>query len=201
MATEILLASRNAHKIAELSAILEPQLPGVTVSGDDGPESVENGLSFTENALIKARECAKRTGKPAIADDSGLSVAALNGCPGIFSARWAGSARSDRDNLELVLWQISDLADSQRQAEFVCAAAAVIPQPDGSLREIAVLGRWEGSLLREPAGEHGFGYDPIFQPAGYEVSAAQLDPELKNQLSHRRRAFQALLPQLVAELG
>ncbi|WP_166987538.1 RdgB/HAM1 family non-canonical purine NTP pyrophosphatase [Canibacter zhoujuaniae] len=199
--TEVILASRNAHKLEELRAILAPLLPEVQLVGDDGPEPVESGISFAENALIKARAAAIRTGKPAIADDSGIAVRVMGGAPGIFSARWGGPARSDSANVDLLLWQLKDVPAAHREASFVCAAALVVPDAAGSTTEDVVLGEWEGSVLNERRGENGFGYDPIFQPRGMDVSAAEIDPEKKNLLSHRRRAFEALIPLLQQRLG
>lgn len=196
MAT-VVLASRNAHKLEELGTILREELPTLTLIGDDGPGPTENGLSFAENALIKAREAAQRTGLPAIADDSGIAVDAMNGSPGIFSARWGGPSRDDRANVDLLLWQMRDLTRAEhRRAAFVCAAALVMPNGD----ETVQIGRWEGTLLREPRGDGGFGYDPIFQPEGSEVSAAELNPEEKNAQSHRRRAFTLLAPDVAARV-
>lgn len=189
---QVVLATHNAHKVGELREILAPQLPGIEVLGYDGPEPVENGVTFTENALIKARAAAAHTGLPAIADDSGIRVDVLGGSPGIFSARWAGPARDDGENLRLLLWQLSDLADEHRAGNFTCVAALALP--DG--REDAVTGVWQGRVLREPSGAGGFGYDPIFQPSGYEGSAADLSREEKNRVSHRARAFAQLVPLL-----
>ena len=194
--TQVVLASHNAHKLEELRRILAPLVPGIELLGYDGPEPVESGLSFEENALLKARAAAVVTGLPALADDSGISVAVLGGSPGIFSARWAGPARSDAANVELLLWQLNDVPEAHRAAAFVCAAALVVP--DG--REGAVRGEWEGSILRAPAGEGGFGYDPVFRPAGDTRSAAELTPAEKDAASHRRRAFTALAPELHALL-
>lgn len=189
---QVVLATHNAHKVGELREILAPQLPGIEVLGYDGPEPVENGVSFAENALIKARAAAAHTGLPAVADDSGVCVDVLGGSPGIFSARWAGPARDDGENLRLLLWQLSDLADEHRGANFTCAAALALP--DG--REETVAGIWPGRILREPSGAGGFGYDPIFQPEGYAGSAADLSREEKNRVSHRARAFAQLVPVL-----
>ena len=194
--TQVVLASHNAHKLEELRRILAPLVPGIELLGYDGPEPVESGLSFEENALLKARAASVVTGLPALADDSGISVAVLGGSPGIFSARWAGPARSDAANVELLLWQLNDVPEAHRAAAFVCAAALVVP--DG--REVAVRGEWEGSILRAPAGEGGFGYDPVFRPAGDTRSAAELTPAEKDAASHRRRAFTALAPELHALL-
>jgi XTP/dITP diphosphohydrolase len=190
--TRVVLASHNAHKLEELRRILSPLVPGIELVGYDGPEPVENGVSFEQNALLKARAAAEHTGLPAIADDSGVSVDVLGGCPGIFSARWGGPERSDARNVELLLWQLSDIADEHRAASFVCAAALALPGE----RESVVRGEWRGSILRAPAGEGGFGYDPVFRPEGETRSAAELSPQEKDAASHRRRAFTALAPEL-----
>lgn len=202
---QIVLASHNAHKLEELRRVLGPQIPGIELIGYDGPEPVEDGLSFEENALIKARTAAAHTGLPAIADDSGIAVEVLGGCPGIFSARWSGPARDDDANLELLLSQVADIADEHRQAGFVCAAALVIPGDPEVLgqpaTEICELGVWQGTLLRERTGENGFGYDPIFQPEGSTRSAAELSAAEKDEFSHRARAFTMLAPEILARLG
>jgi XTP/dITP diphosphohydrolase len=190
--TQVVLATHNAHKVEELRRILEPQLPGIEVLAYDGPEPVEDGVTFEENALIKARAAARHTGLPAIADDSGIAVDILGGSPGIFSARWAGPARDAGENLRLLLWQLSDVRDEYRGANFTCVAALAYP----SGREHAVTGVWPGRILREAAGAGGFGYDPIFQPEGSHVSAAEMSSEAKNQQSHRARAFHQLVPVL-----
>lgn len=201
MAT-VVLASHNAHKLEELRRILTPLVPGIDLISYDGPEPVENGLTFEANALIKARAAAAHTGLPAIADDSGISVEALNGCPGIFSARWGGPARSDAANVELLLWQMSDVSDEHRAAAFVCAAALALPPVnDVPGDESVVRGEWSGSLLRAGAGDGGFGYDPVFQPEGEHRSAAQLSPAEKDAISHRRLAFTALAPELQDRLA
>ena len=187
---QIVLATHNQHKVDELRRILAPQLPGVEVLAYDGPEPVENGATFTENALIKARAAAAHTGLPAIADDSGICVDVLGGAPGIFSARWAGPNRDSGENLRLLLWQVSDIADDHRGAHFTCAAALALP--DGT--EQSVIAEWPGQLLHEPNGANGFGYDPIFLPDGYAISAAELSGHVKNQVSHRAMAFEALIP-------
>lgn len=190
----LVLASHNAHKLEELRRILGPLIPGIELIGYDGPEPVENGLSFADNALLKARAAAAHTGLPAIADDSGVSVDVLGGMPGIFSARWGGPARSDRANVDLLLWQLTDVNDDHRAAGFVCAAALVLPDVDDN--EVCRVGVWPGKIAREPRGEHGFGYDPIFIPEGETRSAAELSSEEKDQLSHRTRAFRALAPEI-----
>ena len=194
---QIVLATHNAHKVEELRRILAPQLPGVEVLAYDGPEPVEDGISFTENALIKARAAASHTGLPAIADDSGICVDILGGAPGIFSARWSGPAKDAGENLRLLLWQLSDVPEEHRDAHFTCVAALALP--DGTER--AVTGEWPGQLLFEPAGANGFGYDPIFLPEGYAISAAELSAHVKNQVSHRAIAFEGLVPVLREVLG
>lgn len=188
----VVLASHNAHKLEELRRILGPLIPGLDLVGYSGPEPAETGLTFEQNALLKARAATAHTGLAAIADDSGIAVDALGGCPGIFSARWAGPAKSDAGNRELLLWQLSDLSGAHRAASFVCAAALVTP--DGT--ETVVRGEWRGSVLREEAGLGGFGYDPIFLPEGEVRSAAELTPEEKDAQSHRRRAFTLLAPEM-----
>ncbi len=199
---QLVLASHNAHKLEELRRILAPLVPGIELIGYDGPEPVENGVSFEQNALLKARAAAAHTGLPAIADDSGIAVDVLGGCPGIFSARWGGPARSDAGNVDLLLWQLSDLADEHRAAAFVCAAALALPAADGRPGDDAVVrGEWRGSVLRAPAGAGGFGYDPVFLPEGGARSAAELDPAEKDAVSHRRRAFTALAPEIARRLA
>lgn len=201
---QVVLASHNAHKLEELRRVLAPLVPGIELIGYDGPEPVESGVTFEENALLKARAAAAHTGLPAIADDSGISVDVLGGCPGIFSARWGGPERSDSGNVDLLLWQLSDLADEHRGAAFMCAAALALPPgasgsgDDGD--EVSVLAAWRGSVLRAPAGEGGFGYDPLFLPEGETRSAAQMTAEEKDAVSHRRRAFTELSKELLRRL-
>jgi XTP/dITP diphosphohydrolase len=198
----LVLATHNAHKLAELRAILVPALPDLdpasVVSARDvgAPEPVEDGVTFAENALIKARALAAFTGLPAVADDSGLSVDVLGGAPGIFSARWSGRHGDDLANLNLLLAQLGDIADEHRAARFTCAAALVTP--DGA--EQVELGSLEGRLAHAPRGEHGFGYDPILIVEGGDLTAAELPPERKNAISHRGRAFRALAPSVVRVL-
>jgi XTP/dITP diphosphohydrolase len=191
-APRVVLATRNKHKIEELRAILaatgvEVELLGVA-EFPDLPDVAETGVTFAENALLKAVDVAARTGLAAIADDSGLCVDVLGGAPGIFSARWAGKHGEDKANLELLLAQLSDIADEHRQAHFACAAALALPDGTQVVRE----GRIDGSLLHAPRGSNGFGYDPIFLPDGYEWTTAEMPTEAKNAISHRTRAFQAL---------
>jgi XTP/dITP diphosphohydrolase len=189
---KLVLATHNAHKVEELRRILGGWLDGIELLGYDGPEPVEDGDTFEANALIKARAAADHTGLPAIADDSGISVAALGGAPGIHSARYAGT-RNDEDNLRLLLKNLEGADD--RAASFVCAAALVLPPVDAAHDfEHVEVGNWPGTVLLEPVGGGGFGYDPIFKPIGYSVSAAELNPDEKNAVSHRGLAFAALMP-------
>jgi XTP/dITP diphosphohydrolase len=193
--TRVLLATRNLGKVRELAQILEPY--GVELEAASYEPGPETGATFAQNALAKAREGVRITGLPAIADDSGLAVDALNGMPGILSARWAGGHGDDVANLELVLGQLEDLPDERRGAAFVCAAAYALP--DG--REEVVVRELRGTLVRAPRGTHGFGYDPIFLPDGHTLTSAELDPDEKNAISHRGQAFRALAPLLAAALG
>ena len=187
-----MLATHNQHKVDELRRILEPKLPGVEVIAYDGPEPVESGTTFAQNALIKARAAAAHTGLPAVADDSGICVDVLGGSPGIFSARWAGPGKDPGENMRLLLWQLADIPDQHRAAHFTCVAALALPDET----EWHVTGEWPGRILFEPAGSGGFGYDPIFLPDGYAISAAELTPSVKNAQSHRARAFEHLIPVL-----
>ncbi|MGO1537966.1 MAG: RdgB/HAM1 family non-canonical purine NTP pyrophosphatase [Leucobacter sp.] len=196
---QVVLASHNAHKLEELRRIIGGELGGIELIGYDGPEPVENGVTFEENAMLKARAAAEYTGLPAIADDSGIAVDVLGGSPGIFSARWGGPARNDAANVDLLLWQLADLADEHRRAAFVCAAALVVPGE--TPYERVLRGEWAGSILRERRGDGGFGYDPIFRPGGEIRSAAELSPTEKDALSHRTRAFTALVPEISTRVG
>ncbi|RRC95294.1 RdgB/HAM1 family non-canonical purine NTP pyrophosphatase [Schaalia canis] len=202
MMARLVFATNNAHKIEELEAILAPAWegfePGVVarMAEFNLPDPVEDGVSFAENSLLKARAVCAATGLPAIADDSGLSVDVLGGAPGIFSARWSGRHGDDAANLDLLLAQLADVPEAHRGAAFVSAAALVLP--DG--REFVEYGTVEGTLLRERRGENGFGYDPIFVPKGFEVTTAQMSPEEKNAISHRGIAFRALTPRIIEAL-
>ena len=206
-APRLVLATRNAHKVAELRAILtgpDGALPGLdpeAVVGADAfpevPDTVEDGVTFAENALLKARALAAATRLVAIADDSGLAVDVLGGAPGIFSARWSGRHGDDRANLELLLAQLGDVKDEHRAAGFVCAAVLVTPQGEEVVRE----GHLRGTVLRTPRGDGGFGYNPILLPEGETRSAAELSAEEKNAISHRGRAFRALAPEIARVLG
>ena len=199
----LVLATHNAHKVRELREILVPALPGldpasIVGAGDVGAaEPVEDGLTFAENALIKARAIAAATGLPAVADDSGLVVDVLGGAPGIFSARWSGRHGDDAANLELLLAQLADIAPAHRTARFMCAAALVTP--DG-LEEVRT-GALDGVLATEPRGGHGFGYDPVLVPLGETRTCAELTPAEKNAISHRGKAFRARAPLVVHALG
>jgi XTP/dITP diphosphohydrolase len=203
-APRLVLATRNAHKVAELRPILAEALAAtvdldtelVGVDAFPGVEDVvESGVTYAENALLKARAVCAATGLVALADDSGLAVDILGGSPGIFSARWSGGG-GDRANLELLLAQLGDVPDEHRGAGFVCAAALVTPAG----REVVEHGRINGVLTREPRGDGGFGYDPILElPDGRTL--AQLGAEEKNAISHRSQAFRALAPHVRAALG
>jgi XTP/dITP diphosphohydrolase len=192
---KLLLASRNPGKLVELQRMLSAA-GGLTVVGlndvPEFPEAPETGATFAENALAKGRDAVAATGLPAVADDSGLAVDALNGMPGVLSARWAGRHGDDVANLELLLAQLGDVPDERRGAAFVCAAALVLP--DGT--EIVEHGEWPGRIVRAPRGSGGFGYDPIFVPDGEHRTSAELEPREKDAASHRGRAMRALLPHL-----
>ncbi|BFU46725.1 RdgB/HAM1 family non-canonical purine NTP pyrophosphatase [Krasilnikovia sp. MM14-A1004] len=200
--TRLLLATGNKKKLAELRRILDQALGAhqVELVGladvPDYPEVPETGLTFGENALIKAREGVSRTGLPTVADDSGLAVDALNGMPGVFSARWSGKHGDDAANLDLVLAQIGDVPDAHRGGAFVCAAALVLPNG----REHLVEGRQRGRILRTRRGEGGFGYDPIFLGDGQDRTNAELSPADKDAISHRGKAFRELAKVIAREL-
>jgi XTP/dITP diphosphohydrolase len=189
----VLLATRNAGKVDELRQILAAAAPRVELVGLDAveayPETPETELTFAGNALLKARDGVKHTGLATIADDSGLAVDALNGMPGVLSARWAGSTnKDDAANNALLLDQLADVPDGLRSAQFVCAAAIV--WPDG--RELVVHGEMPGRVIREPRGAGGFGYDPLFVPEGFELTSAEISAAEKNAISHRGKAFREL---------
>jgi XTP/dITP diphosphohydrolase len=194
MAARLLLATTNKKKLAELQRILDASLGtgGVELVGLDEfpgyPDVPETGLTFGENALIKAREGVSRTGLPTVADDSGLTVDALNGMPGVFSARWSGRHGDDAANLDLVLAQIGDVPDEHRGGAFACAAALVLPTG----REYLVEGKQTGRILRARRGEGGFGYDPIFLGDAQTRTNAELTPAEKDAISHRGRAMREL---------
>jgi XTP/dITP diphosphohydrolase len=202
-ADTVVLATRNAAKLRELARILGAA-DGASQDGGEqirlagldefpgAPDVPETGATFEENALLKARAIADYTGLPAVADDSGLCVDALNGMPGVLSARWAGGHGDDKANLELVLAQVADVPDTRLGARFVCAAALVVPGGP----EWVVTGELEGRLIRAPRGSGGFGYDPIFVPRGHDRTTAEMSPEEKDAISHRGIAFRTLAPRL-----
>ena len=182
---KLVLATHNQGKVQELRAILEPI--GFELSGYHGPEPIEDGASFAENALIKARAAFANTGLPTLADDSGIAVEILGGSPGIFTAIWSGT-RDNVANRQLLLAQLKDIAVEHRQAAFVCTIALVT-----SDTEICFTGVWPGTVAFEERGLNGHGYDPVFIPEGFEVTAAELEPEVKNAISHRAQAVSALV--------
>ncbi|XVV13835.1 RdgB/HAM1 family non-canonical purine NTP pyrophosphatase [Actinoplanes sp. CA-131856] len=202
MSAKLLLATANKKKLVELQRILDQSLGTnriqlVGLADFEGyPDVPETGLTFGENALIKAREGAKRTGLPTVADDSGIAVDALNGMPGVFSARWSGVHGNDDANLDLLLAQIGDVSDEQRGGAFVCAAALVLPNG----REHLVEGRQSGKILRARRGDGGFGYDPIFLGDGQSKTNAELTPAEKDAISHRGKAFRELSKVIAKEL-
>jgi XTP/dITP diphosphohydrolase len=196
--TDLLVASRNLKKLPELRRVLDGAgLSGLTLLSlnDVAPfdEAPETGATFEDNALAKARDAFAATGLASVADDSGLEVAALNGMPGVLSARWSGSHGDDSGNTALLLAQLRDVPDERRGAAFVSACALV-----SACDEVVVRGEWPGTIAREPRGDGGFGYDPVFIPEGSDRTAAQLGPAEKDAISHRRRALARLLPALRA---
>lgn len=211
MTRRLVLATRNEHKVHELRQILADLVRDLDLeiigAGDveGAPDVAETEVTFLGNARLKAVALAQATGLPAVADDSGLSVDVLGGSPGVFSARWSGStagvdaarADIDRANLDLLLEQIGDVPDEHRSAAFVCAA--VLAMPDGRVQ--GVEGRVEGSIVREPAGTNGFGYDPVFVPTGQARTLAQHTDDEKNAISHRGNAFRSLDPVMREILG
>jgi XTP/dITP diphosphohydrolase len=202
MSHKLVLATRNQGKITEFRRILDALAPGEIelIGVDQFPDLVdveETGSTFEENSLLKARYTAQTTGLPAIADDSGLCVDALNGDPGIYSARWAGAHGDDQANIEKLLDQLIDIADEKRSAHFMCVASLVLP--DG--REQVAEGRFDGHILRHPVGEYGFGYDPIFQPLGFTISSAQMSAEEKDLLSHRGKSLRSIAPHVIEMLA
>ena len=194
--TELLVASRNRKKLAELRRVLDTAaVSGLTLLSLDDvaafDEAPETGATFEENALAKARDAFRASGLATVADDSGLEVDALNGMPGVFSARWSGRHGDDSANTALLLGQMADVPDERRGAAFVSACALVY-----GAGEVVVRGTWPGSIVHEPRGVGGFGYDPVFLPSGSDRTAAQLSPAEKDALSHRGRALALLVPAL-----
>lgn len=189
---EFVLATTNRGKLAEFRELLADasiRLDPFDGNPEDAPE--ETGLTFVENALIKARHASLVSGRPAIADDSGICVAALGGAPGVHSARFAGTGAGDRDNVDLLLERLGDTPDDRRQASFHCVIVA-LDGPDDPAPLIA-SGRWRGRIARAPSGNNGFGYDPVFVDTGLGMTAAELDPKTKNRISHRGRACRTFL--------
>jgi XTP/dITP diphosphohydrolase len=208
-APRLVLATRNAGKLRELRELLRGQVPGLDVdtqvidaAAAGAPDVVESGVTFEENALLKAEQTAAATGLIAVADDSGLAVDVLGGAPGIFSARWAGRHGDDDANLALLLAQLADIPEPRRGAAFVCAAAIARPMDGGDgAGSRTERGELRGTLLPAPRGTGGFGYDPILVPAGSERTCAELTSDEKNAISHRGIAFRALLPHLIEALS
>ncbi|MGH8870235.1 MAG: RdgB/HAM1 family non-canonical purine NTP pyrophosphatase [Actinomycetes bacterium] len=201
MTRRLVLATRNAHKVEELRRILDAAGLDVELLGSeafaDMPDVAETGVTFADNALLKARAVAEATGLPAVGDDSGLCVDALNGMPGVLSARWAGEHATDQRNLDLLLDQVAEVPDSRLGARFVCAAALALP--DG--RTCVAEGEVRGGLVRQPRGTNGFGYDPAFVPEGETRTTAEMPSDEKDAISHRGRAFRALAPVVGEMLG
>ena len=196
--SKLLLATRNKGKIEEFRRILEDIAAGqIELVGLDQFPNLhdvdETGSTFEENALLKAREMCEASGIPAIADDSGLCVDYLNGDPGIFSARWAGSHGDDKANTAKVLASLVDVPDGKRSAHFTCVAALALPDGRTHVEEA----KFEGWILREPIGDQGFGYDPIFRPDGYSISSAQMSAEEKDAISHRGKSLRAIAPHVI----
>lgn len=200
----LVLATRNAGKLNELRDLLRGRIEGLDVDTQvidaetaGVPDVPETGVTFEENSLLKARAVAEASGLPAIADDSGLAVDVLGGAPGIFSARWSGVHGNDQANLDLLLAQLSDIGPEHRGAAFICAAALAVPGGE----DVVERGELRGTLLAEPRGTGGFGYDPILQPNGDTRSCAELSRLEKNAISHRGQAFRALLPAIIRVLA
>jgi XTP/dITP diphosphohydrolase len=197
----LVLATANPRKLTELTRILAAGHVDVDLVGlsefPDVRDVAETGATFAENALLKAHAVASATGLPAVADDSGLCVDALSGMPGVLSARWSGRHGDDEANLRLVLAQVADVPGDRRGAQFVCAAALVLPGG----REHVTEGTVRGTLIREPRGRNGFGYDPIFVPDGFAMTTAEMESDAKDAISHRGKALRALAPVIAALLG
>jgi XTP/dITP diphosphohydrolase len=201
MTARLVLATLNPHKVTELERILAGGRVAaelVSLGAFPGaPDVAETGATFAANALLKATAVAQFTGLPAVADDSGFCVDALNGMPGVLSARWSGKHGDDLANLRLLLGQLTDVPDERRGAHFACAAALVLPSGRQHVSDGAVHGR----VIRLPRGENGFGYDPVFVPDGSELTTAEMTAEAKDAISHRGRALRALAPVIAALLG
>ena len=192
---QIVLASGNAGKLREIAQLLEGlNLEILPQSEFNVPEIEETGLTFVDNAILKARNAAHHTGLPAIADDSGIAVDVLRGRPGIYSARFAGIGASDEENLEKLIRMITPFPDEERTARFICSMVYIRHEEDHV--PVIAEGVWEGQLLIDPKGQNGFGYDPIFYVSSQQCTSAELPPEIKNKLSHRGQALRKLLEQL-----
>jgi XTP/dITP diphosphohydrolase len=200
MSNRVVLATNNAKKLAELRRLVAAEAPHIEALGladvATYPEPAETERTFEGNALLKARTCVAATGLPALADDSGLAVDVLNHMPGVRSARWAGPGASDEENNSLLLRQLADVPPAERTARFVCAMALALP--DGT--EHVRVGEMHGRLAVSPAGQNGFGYDPLFVADGYTMTNGELGPSTKDAISHRGRAVRAILPVLIAEM-
>lgn len=197
---DLVLATLNKGKIAEVQRLISLHAPQITlrsVSEFNLDDVEETGTTFEENALLKAETIARQTGLPALADDSGIAIDALDGAPGVYSARWSGVHGDDAANVAKVLLELSDVPDEDRGAQFVCVIA--LAHPDG--RSIVVRGEVEGFVRRDPIGNHGFGYDPIFQPDGYAITTAQMDPETKDAISHRGKALREIASKIGPFIG
>ncbi len=197
---DLVLATRNKGKIAEVQRLISLHAPQITlrsVSEFNLDDVEETGTTFEENALLKAETIARQTGLTALADDSGIAIDALDGAPGVYSARWSGVHGDDAANVAKVLLELSDVPDEDRGAQFVCVIA--LAHPDG--RSIVVRGEVEGVVRRDPIGNHGFGYDPIFQPDGYAITTAQMDPETKDAISHRGKALREIASKIGPFIG
>lgn len=192
---EIILASSNPGKVREINQLLAGLDMQIQPQSDFGvSDAEETGLTFIENAILKARNAARHTGRPAIADDSGLEVDALNGAPGIYSARYAGAGASDQANLDRLLDDLREISETDRSARFQCLMVFMRHAEDPT--PLICQGTWEGRILFKPRGENGFGYDPVFYVPTHDCSSAELPPETKNALSHRGQALRKLVSAL-----
>ena len=198
--TDLVLATRNKGKIEEVQRLIAEHAPHIrlrSVAEFDVDDVEETGSTFEENALLKASTIARETGLPALADDSGIAIDALGGAPGVYSARWSGVHGDDSANIAKVLEELIDVPETERGAQFVCVIA--LAMPDG--RHLMVRGEVEGVVRTSPIGEFGFGYDPIFQPVGFQITTAQMDPETKDSISHRGKALREIAPQIAPFIG
>lgn len=198
--TDLVLATRNKGKIEEVQRLISEHAPHIrlrSVAEFSVDDVEETGSTFEENALLKASTIARLTGLPALADDSGIAIDALGGAPGVYSARWSGVHGDDGANIAKVLEELADVPESDRGAQFVCVIA--LAMPDG--RHVTVRGEVEGRVRTAPVGEYGFGYDPIFQPAGFQITTAQMDPKTKDSISHRGKALREIAPKIAPFIG